>query len=257
MTGRSAFSYAQVRIQSRYGQRAGEHLWLRLHNIHDMASYLQAAQQTSLQPWILGISSTHSSHEIELALRQKYRLHIDEVASWLPANWRMSLYWIKRLVDLPALQYLLDDGVPLEWMKSDPGINKFTLEDSSQRLKVLHEEGCASLANAWRQGDSLLAGWFLHWNQVNPTATAFIYGLQDIYKCLYQHIQPDANEASATDYDVLSDELRYIFRRYAFQPAAAFAYLAIIAIDIHHLRSDLMQRLWFQEIEDASEGLPV
>ena len=52
MTGLSDFAYAQVRLQSRFGQRADEHVWLRLHNILDLASYLQVAQQTPLRPWV-------------------------------------------------------------------------------------------------------------------------------------------------------------------------------------------------------------
>jgi len=51
--------------------------------------------------------------------------------------------------------------------------------------------------------------------------------------------------------------LRLVFRRYAFQPAAVCAYLVIIAIDLHRIRSDLMMRLLFQGSQDVAEGLPV
>ena len=80
MSVMSGIAYAQARIQSRYGRRADAGVWLKLQNIHDLGSYLQTAQQTPLRHWVLGLSSSHNSHEIELALRQKYRHHIDEVA---------------------------------------------------------------------------------------------------------------------------------------------------------------------------------
>ena len=73
MAGLASIAYAQTRIQSRYGERADASVWLKLHNIYDLGSYLQTAQQTPLRPWVLGLSSTHSSHDIEEVLRQKYR----------------------------------------------------------------------------------------------------------------------------------------------------------------------------------------
>jgi hypothetical protein len=48
-----------------------------------------------------------------------------------------------------------------------------------------------------------------------------------------------------------------MFRRYTFQPAAACAYLAIVALDIHRIRADLLQRVFFLESEDLEEGVPV
>jgi len=148
MTNLSKFSYVQVRLQSRYGQRANEDVWLRLHNIHDLSSYLQVAQQTPLRQWVIGISSIHSSHEIELALRQKYRKHIDEVTNWVPAAWQKPVQWIKRFADLPVLQYLLAGGTPSHWMKADPDIREFTADDPALRLQAMTDAGCASLATA-------------------------------------------------------------------------------------------------------------
>jgi hypothetical protein len=163
VTGISGFAYAQARLQSRYGKRADAHVWLRLHNIQDFNSYLQVAQQTSLRPWVLGISTTHSSHDIELALRQKYRHHVDEVASWMPEDWQIPIQWIKRLADLSVLQYLLGESIPMNWMKSDPDINEFTDDDPAQRAQAMRQAGYASLTNAWRQGDSMFTGWLSYW----------------------------------------------------------------------------------------------
>lgn len=263
MTGLSDFAYAQVRLQSRFGQRADEHVWLRLHNILDLASYLQVAQQTPLRPWVLGVGSSHSSHQIELALRQKYRHHVDEVASWMPADWRVPLQWIKRLADLPALQYLLGDGTALDWMKVDPDISEFTIDDSTLRLQAMRLADCDSLVKAWQQGDTMFAGWLSHWKKVQPRAPVFNNGLQNMENLLLQQLpllsrqRHTGNEvnALATDYYAITDNLRVIFRRYAFQPAAVCAYLAIIALDIHHLRSNLMQRLLFQDEADFAQEL--
>ena len=259
MTGPSGFAYAQARLQSRYGKRADAHIWLKLRNIHDLASYLQAAQQTSLRPWVLGVSATHSSHDIELALRQKYRHHVDEVANWLPAAWQIPLQWIKRLADLPALQYLLAGNPPMTWMKSDPDIRNFTDDDPALRSRAMQEADCASLVSAWQQGESMFTGWLAYWNKVRPQTQAYNSGLQSMERLLQAQLLQNAKQTHAAlpaDYGAMNDELIAIFRRYTFQPAAVCAYLAVIAIDVNHIRSDLMQRLFFQGSGNPGKGLP-
>ena len=159
MTGIAGMAYAQARIQSRYGSRADSGVWLKLQNIHDLGSYLQTAQQTPLRHWILGISATHSSHEIELTLRQKYRSHIDEVANWVPASWRRPLCWLKRIPDLPAMQYLATGGTPLDWMKKDPDLADFTDGSRDVRIQALREAGCSSLVDGLHRDATLLVGW--------------------------------------------------------------------------------------------------
>jgi len=261
MTGLSGFAYAQARLQSRYGERADEHVWLRLHNINDLSSYLQSAQQTALRPWVLGIDPGHDSHSIELALRQKFRQHVDEVADWVPADLRLSLHWIKRLVDLPALQYLLSGNTAMDWMRLDPAINQFLADDVNLRSSALSADGCDMLLNAWRRGEPILEGWLAQWNKLLPRSSASSTGLQRMEQLLLQQLRLQSGQlgagkddaAAPADYEQITDDLRLIFRRNAFQPAAVCAYLAIIALDIHQLRSDLMRRLFFQDAEALAE----
>jgi len=260
MTGLSGIAYAQVRIQSRYGQRADMSVWVKLHNIQDLGSYLQTAQQTPLRPWVLGLSTTHSSHDIELALRQKYRHHVDEVASWMPTNWQKPLQWIKRLADLPVLQYLGAGGEPLDWMMSDPDISDFTADDPLLRVQAIREAGNRVMVETWLQSGSIQSGWLSQWNSIRPKSISSDRGLQPLEKRLQQQMQLQTKQQGAalpTDYEIILDQLRLIFRRYAFQPAAACAYLIIVAIDLHRIRSDLMQRLYFSYGQDQAEGLPL
>lgn len=259
MAGLTVFAYAQTRIQSHYGERADAGVWLKLHNIQDLGSYLQTAQQTALRPWVLGLSSTHNSHDIEQALRQKYRQHVDEVASWMPIKWQRPLQWIKRLADLPTLQYLLAGGEPLGWMKSDPEISDFTADDLQLRVQLIRDAGNEALVDSWQQHGSLLSGWLSQWNSIRPKSIYFDQGLKPLEKLLLEQMQLQTRQQGATlptDYEIMLDRLRLVFRRNAFQPAAICAYLAIVAIDVHRLRSDLMLRLFFQDVQDLEQGLP-
>lgn len=253
-------AYAQVRMLSRYGERADASVWIKLHTIDDLGSYLQTAQQTPLRPWVLGLSSSHSSHDLELALRQKYRHHVDEVAGWMPANWQKPVQWIKRLVDLPVLQYLGSGGEPLNWMRSDPAISDFTVDDPLVRLQAIRQAGSRAMADSWLQSGSMLSGWLSQWNSIRPRSINFDRGLQSLEQLLHQQMQLQTQHpglALPSDYEIILDQLRLIFRRYAFQPAAACAYLVIVAIDLHRLRSDLMQRLYFQTYQEPVEALPL
>jgi hypothetical protein len=45
--------------------------------------------------------------------------------------------------------------------------------------------------------------------------------------------------------------LQGAFRRYSFQPAAACAHLALIALDLEKLRGDLVRRVLFSEAPGA------
>ena len=70
---------------------------------------------------------------------------------------------------------------------------------------------------------------------IEPTAVCVLHGpIKFVVKVDEDHVQPMG----------------------AFQPAAAFAYLAIIALDIHHLRSELMLRALFKANDDLTAGLP-
>ncbi|NNJ96269.1 MAG: hypothetical protein HKP12_03845 [Gammaproteobacteria bacterium] len=257
-------AYAQARIQSRYGRRADAGVWLKLHKIHDLSSYLQTAQQMPLRHWVLGLGTNHSSHQIELTLRQKYRSHVDEVAGWMPTDWRKSLQWVKRLVDLPVLQYLVDGGEPLTWIRSDPDISNFIADDPTQCLQAIRRAGNGVMVDKWQQSGSILTGWLTQWNALRPESSLQNQGIARLQRLLLERklhaqmqLQSKHQEAmSPTEYEIINERLRLVYRRYAFLPAAVFAYLAMVALDIHRLRNDLMQRLYFQQSQEVALRMP-
>ena len=169
------------------------------------------------------------------------------------------MHWIKQLADLPALQYLVAGGEPLDWMNSDHDLRDFTADDPLLRLQALNVAGCSKLVDSWQQNGALLPGWLSQWNSMQPRSPGTEKGMQSLQKLLHSQAQLVARQglALAADYQEIIDGLRLVFRRYAFQPAAVCAYLAIVAIDLHRVRSDLMQRLYFQQELDLSEELSI
>ena len=153
-----SIAYAQARIQSRYGQRADASVWSKLHNIQDTGSYLQSAQQTAIRPWVLGISATYSSHDVELALRQKYRYHVDEVASWMPMTGTSHCNGSSAL---PTCRYCSTWSRAvkcLEWMQSDPDIRAFTAPDPQLRRQAMRDAGLQLVVEAMAEQRHHAAG---------------------------------------------------------------------------------------------------
>ena len=166
---------------------------------------------------------------------------------------------LKRIADLPVLQHLLAGGESLDWMKSDPDIKDFIADDPMLRIQAARDAGHTIMLNSWQKSGSMLAGWMAQWRRVCPLSSSPDRGLRSLEKLLHQQLQVQAQQqtvAQHADYEQLLDKLRVIFRRHAFQPAAVIAYLAMVAVDLHRIRSHLMQRMYFSIERDIAQGLP-
>jgi hypothetical protein len=251
---RSAFAYAQARLQARHGQRPGPLDWRRLQGVEDVAHYLQVARRTRLATWVEELHGSDHSDVIELVLRRRFCTHIDEVRGWLPQPWRDSSAWLKRLPDLPAIQYLLSGQEPPAWMSRDLQLRPFTQRDSRQRRQALRDSDCAPLVAAWERGETLLGAWFRHWNAAWTTQGR--QGLEQLSACLRRFVQSPATvdgEDVGIRPDILEARLVGLFRRYSFQPAACYAHLALTALDLMRLRAELLRRTLFTGVEASAE----
>jgi hypothetical protein len=248
MNARVRFAYAQARLQARHGMRPDERLWRRLESIGELANYLQHARTSALRPWVAGLNSEPGAHDIELALRRHYRRTVDEVARWMPPGWREAVAWVRRLPDLPVLQYLLSGAAAPDWLHGDPELRPYAPETPAARLLALQSSDCAVLLSGWQRGEPLVASWVGHWRSLWPRAPRFAAGLETLVRLLRRQLGALSlytGGASAPLLDVLRREFNTAFRRYSFQPAAAAAHLGLVALDAHRLRDQLLQRALF------------
>jgi hypothetical protein len=244
------FAYAQARLQARHGQRPDEQLWRRLRSTGDLANYLQMARQTVLRPWVMGIDSGGSSDDIEFALRRQFRLYIDEVARWLPADWRSAFQALQTLLDLPALQYLLSgEGLPA-WMPEDPVLRGFASQNVKLRGEAIQASEAGYLVQAWQRGEPLHDAWYDAWRRRWPGPARLNAAMERLGRLMLQHIRSvsaDSGPSTAEQRQVLLSKLTTAFRKYSFQPAAAFCHLGLVALDLEMLRGDLLRRKLFSE----------
>ncbi|MCC4115965.1 hypothetical protein LLG90_11455 [Aromatoleum toluclasticum] len=214
--------YAQARMQARYGERADEALWRRLGGQASLAAYLAAARATPLNRWLGGIGERANTHVIEQALRERWRETVMELARWMPLEWQPAVQRCAQLVDLPALAWLAAGRAPWAWMERD-----------------------AVLAHGLVRGSSASrAAWHADWRRCWP-AGADADELERLAGRVEAHLVSFARAAPAeapAARRALGGEAARGFRRLAFRPPAAFAYLLLRALELERLRGELAVR---------------
>lgn len=246
---RRRFIYTQTRLQARHALRPDERSWQLVESQRDLGNFLQSARQNTLKPWVTGLEVTDHHHLLETALLQRYRDYIDDVASWVPQGWRKAVQWTKSLTYLPALLHLLRGNSPQAWMLQDPVLRQFTAIHQEQRSAAFAQSDYAPMAQAQREGHSLLGAWLMRWQDLWPderTGQQASLGL--LRATLQQHLLSFPQEAPDTGWrrrEELAHKLGMMFRKYSYQPAAIFIHLLLIALDVERLRGNIMQRQLF------------
>lgn len=217
--------YAQARMQARHGDRPDEAVWRQLDSYRGFAEYLTALRSTGLAAWVTGIDVADGPHAIERTLRRHWRAACAELARWLPPEWRAATGWTAALIDLPARAHLAQGGAAPDWMAQDAGLAAAAPADPATRDR-----------HAW------LAAWRARW----PTNDAEqARQLQRLTARVEDHLAQLAAGDPATAGEArraLGREVTHLFRACAGQPAAAFAYLLLQALDLEHLRAELLGR---------------
>lgn len=247
----SHFTYAQARLQARYGQQPDETEWQRLQSITAFSHLLQTARNGTLRPWLLGIGPHSNGHFVEDSLRRQLRQHITEVAHWLPAAWHPAVHWCAVLPDLPALQHLLAGHAAPPWTRDDARLKPCTHDLAVLRLQALRESAYAPLLlPATAAAPDLTAAWLHEWRRRWPTeATATDRRALDALVrdvAAYRQTLAEAEHGSS-DYarTWLERRLRRAFRRQPRQAATAFIYLALCALQLERLRGMLLRLILF------------
>lgn len=245
--------YAQSRLQARFGERPDELLWQRLEGVLEPAAALEIASTSGLRRWVAGIPAHADGHEIEIALRARWRECVAEIASWMPGNWQPAILWTRGLVDLPALCYLARGGAPLPWMFGDPALQVYARADATTRESMLRED-CRALLEPSFEGlggasvaaspgptqicQAWLDEWRRRWPRWSDSAS-----LESLVRLLGAAIQQPA----AMGRPELRRKLRSLFRRSVLRPVVVFIYIAFAALDIERLRAGLLQHALARE----------
>ena len=243
--------YAHARLCARYGSRPDELAWRRIEMIRDFGAMLDAARASPLGDWLTQIGPDANVHAVELALRAHMRERIAAIAAWMPSVWRAAIEWCGVLVDLPALQHLARGGAAPAWLRDDP--LDAALRDGEPGRRG---PGPASLLAAARvDPDRLASLWRAEWQRRVPVRGARSVLLTDLIRLLTEHAAT-FREPSLVDgwalRRALHARLSQLFRRATLDPAAAFIFLAISALDCERLRGEILRRVAFPRLPLAT-----
>jgi hypothetical protein len=244
-----SLEYAQARLQSRHGQRAGEAAWQQLETTREFAALLEAARGGALRRWVGGLTANADAARIEAHVRTHWRVAVAEVAGWMPLPWQPPLAWCSVLPELPSLQHLARGGEPQAWMDDDPPWRALCTAEPGTRATVLAQGPWAALAAAWPAPTSLGSAWRDEWLRRLPQPIAAAGdSLRDLVEVLRRHAAAFAAAPpgpGALLRRELQARLALLLRRATLEPAAAFIHLALDALDLERLRGELLRRALF------------
>jgi hypothetical protein len=244
------FEYAHARLSARLGERPDDAAWRTLEHLRELPALLDAARNSAFRNWVGGISVVATPHEIEAALRGHWRHHVAEVAGWMPDDWRSAVRWCAVLPDLPVIAHLARGQPPLAWMRGDPLFRDLVDAETGTRSAAPGSGPLAPLAACWRDPGRIAAQWRAEWARRAPAGGDATLRA-DLGRALTAHLAAFHDPAVDDGWPLrrtLEAQLTLLFRRAVLDPTAAFAYLALIALDLERLRGELARRSAFPNL---------
>jgi hypothetical protein len=248
------FEYAQARLQARLARLPEEETWVRLAAVRGLPAYLEAARTTVTGPWVGGLGAQADARRLDRGCRGLLIEGIGEVARWVPSVWAEAVRWTRWLVYLPDLEAWLRGGPAPAWDQAAPELAAALVPEAPGVTRELVGEG-AVFGAAHRSERPLLSAWAEHWRRRwPPCGPDTLAELGDLERLVTRHGAGFAALAVGEAWGArrgLRRSLRYLFRRAPQSPAAAFAFLLMLALDLERLRADLTRRGLFPLPEAA------
>lgn len=236
-----SLEYAHARLCARFGERPDEALWRRIEVTRELAGVLAIVRGSSLAPYVAGVPPGGDAHAIDAATRRHWQAQVAQVAAWMPQAWQPAVRWCAVLGDLPALAQLgRRDPLPDE-LADDPRLQALAGAASDPT----GDAAAALLRIGGGDATRLLALWRAHWHAVLPEPLAAHPLLQRLVQMLDEHAQRFARAHPADAWPLrrgLAGRVILLFRRAGVDPAQAFAWLTLAALDCERLRAELVPR---------------
>ncbi|MGB5734527.1 MAG: hypothetical protein WBM40_08805 [Thiohalocapsa sp.] len=245
MIGGCRFAYAQARLQARYAELPTETDWRRLSGARQLSGWLEEARSGALKRWVKGFSAQSDSHDIERGVRAQFIETVEQVADFLPAPWHDAVAWCRWLPLLGLFDHVRGGGRLPAWALDDPRLRSLLGEDKAFDPSALADAGIDGLLadDASRQW---LAQWRQSWPRCKPT---YLAAVDALVLRGHQHLQQFREaplDKAWTLRQLLRERLRLEFHLHLLQPASAFIFLSLVALDLERLRRALLDRQLFE-----------
>jgi hypothetical protein len=278
-------AYATARIAARFGARPQDADWHRIELQRALAALLEAARGTPLARHTAGVASGQDVHAITAVLRGHRRALAREIADWMPAGWRPALAWLAVAPDLPVCAHLAAGRPPRPWMRGDAVYRALLAPDNdsgpddapARAGRVAPDAALAALAAAGNDASPVGDRWRAEWHHRLPQATSPTLAEAGLRVAAHfgaafgpsspvahgpaprtasaaaipRSAPPPAAPASVAR-AALSARLTRLYRRCSSEPAAAFAYLGLVLVDLERLEGELARRALFPDLPLAA-----
>jgi len=273
MSGDPSLEYGYARLSARLAGRPDERLWRQLRSARSLQAAIDAVRGSGAAPYVAGVAARGTVDGIELAFRQHLRARIREVISWAPQAWHAALRWTEVLADMPVIAHLLGDARLPQWLRDDPHLSAYAIPDRIARRAHMTQGPLAPLIAALAHHEApkrsggvrrsdwlhpLLHAWEEQWQQRWPgSSDEERSALLLLARTVKAHLAAFATlplEAATGSRERLAERVRRQLHDAAGQPAALFAYLLLVALDLERLRGEFVLRaaeLPFVETEVA------
>ncbi|MGE5089908.1 MAG: hypothetical protein ACM3QY_12330 [Candidatus Levyibacteriota bacterium] len=236
-----SLEYAHARLSARFGNRPDEAAWGRIETLRELGAMLDAARASPLAAWLARIGPDADAHAVERAMRTHLRERVAAIAAWMPAPWRASIEWCGVLADLPLLQHLARGGAAPAWL----------VDGDPPRRKAID----AFLATGELDPERPGATWRDGWMRRLPDGHRRSAPLAEFVRLIDGHIeawrdtgQVDTRAARRR----LHARLMSMYRRATLDPAVAFIFLALSALEFERLRGEILRRVVFAQLPLAA-----
>jgi hypothetical protein len=243
-----SLEYAQARLSARYGERPDEIAWRRIEHLRELPAMLDAARISAFGIWLAGIEPMSTPHQIECILRDHWRSLVAELAAWMPDAWQPAIRWCAVAVDLPVVAHLARGEAALPWMPDDEVYRDLcALESGSGTAPA--EGWFAPFRAAWGEPVRLGNAWRAEWLRRLPARRGDdVTLLDELVRVLRRHLSAFRDPSVRDGWPLrrtLEARLTLLFRRAMLDPAAAFIFLVLTALDLERLRGELVRRAAF------------
>jgi len=248
MIGAGSFEYALPRMRARFGRRPSAGTWAAIEQARAITPIIDALKDTTLAPLVRVLPAAPDLHSVDRASRAAWDLVLAEAATWSPPAWAAAIEWCAVLPQLPALALLARGHTPAAWMAGDPDLAKLCITPVQKLAAALAGTTLAPLASGVANSERLHQLWWQHWQRLMPERAGDPGPLATLVQLLAAHFRlfPNALPHQAPQLRrQLETRLVALFRHQPLDPAAAFSWLTLTALDLERGRGELARRLAF------------